>query len=131
VDGTTYSECLKMESATSIKFTTTEPAKLKVVFAEGESVSIKLDGTKLKDGDLSTESNVLLTSIAAGSHELTKADSRNVFYIGVFYDSATGIDHINLDADAAHTIFDLQGRRVRSIAKPGLYIIDGKKLMVK
>jgi pectate lyase len=139
VDGETYTECLKMESATSIKFTTTKSAKLKVVFASTETVSIKLDGTKFKSGDLSTESNVLLTAIEAGDHELTKNDSRNVFYIGVFYDEegngddkpTTGIESIQLNNNAAEGIYDLQGRQLRSIAKPGIYIVNGKKVMVK
>jgi hypothetical protein len=132
VDGTTYTECLKMESATSVKFTTTQAATLKVVFASTETVSIKLDGTRLSNGDLSSESNVLLTNIEAGAHELTKGDSRNVFYIGVFYadDTTTGISNISLN-QAAQTVYDLQGRKVRNIAQPGLYIVNGKKILVK
>jgi pectate lyase len=133
VDGVTYGECLKMESATSIKFTTTKAATLKVVFASTETVSIKLDGTKLKDSGLSSESNVLLTNIEAGDHELTKADSRNVFYIGVFYaaDNTTSIDAVQATSNAQHTIFDLQGRKLRNANRPGLYIIDGKKQLIK
>jgi hypothetical protein len=71
-------------------------------------------------------------TLEAGSHELTKADSRNVFYIGVFYadNSTTGIGSISLD-EAAQTLYDLQGRKVRNIAKPGLYILNGKKVLVK
>jgi pectate lyase len=139
VDGVTYTECLKMESATSIAFTTTKAAKLKVVFADSETVSIKINGTKYKSSDLATESNVLLTAIEAGSYELTKGDSRNVFYIGVFYDetengddnSTTGVENIIFNNAQTETIYDLQGRKIRTITNPGLYIINGKKVIVK
>lgn len=79
VDGTTYTICLKIESSTSISFTTTEEMKMTLYFGSGDSkCSIKVDGTKV-NGD--TSSKTLSTTIAAGSHTLTKADSCNLFYI--------------------------------------------------
>jgi pectate lyase len=130
VDGVTYTECLKMESATSIKFTTTATATLKVVFASTETVSIKIDGKKTTDAT----TNVLETTLEAGEHELTKADSRNVFYIGVFYNNsgATALDRIETEQGTVRNgIYDLQGRKLNTVTRPGLYIIDGKKSFVK
>lgn len=49
------------------------------------------------------------------------------FYFGD--DSQTGIEGIAIDVKASQ-VFDLSGRRVKS-AKKGLYIVNGKKIMVK
>ncbi len=44
--------------------------------------------------------------------------------------TAVGINGLALDLDKA-TIFDLQGRRVQNVQKGNLYIINGKKVLVK
>lgn len=75
-DGKTYSNCLKLESATSVKFSLTEARKLTLVFGDAETASIKINGTKVT-GTASTYSE----DLAAGDYELTKADSRNLFLI--------------------------------------------------
>ncbi len=128
VDGVTYSECLKMESATSVKFTTTRQATLKVVFASTESVSIKVNGTKTTTADASGPNVLLMKELAAGSYELTKADTRNVFYIGVFYtESGNGIETIDSEQNRPTTIYNLRGQRLSRPDRPGIYIVDGKK----
>lgn len=128
VDGVTYTECLKMESSTSIKFTTTRQATLKVVFASTETVSIKVNGVKTTTADASGKNILLMKDLAAGTYELTKADTRNVFYIGVFY-TETGSSIENIDSDPAHghVIYNLRGQRIAHPDRPGIYIIDGRK----
>lgn len=43
-----------------------------------------------------------------------------------------GIDTVVTDAPASRTgIYDLQGRRLQSITQPGIYIVNGKKVLVK
>ena len=76
IDGTVYNTCVKMESSTSISFTLTESKKMTLYFADSETASIKVDGTK----QTATGSTYTAT-VAAGSHTLTKADSRNLFGI--------------------------------------------------
>ncbi len=79
VNGTTYTTCLKMESSTSVTFTTEVEMTLTLVFSETVGAwNIKVDGTKL-----SSDTNVLTTTLAAGEHTLTKADTANLFYIGL------------------------------------------------
>ena len=79
VNGVTYTTCLKIESSTSISFTTTEKMKMTLYFGSNDTkCSIKVDGTKVS-GDTATKT--LSTEIEAGSHTLTKADSCNLFYI--------------------------------------------------
>ena len=65
-----------MESSTSVKFTIDKTYVMTLYFGDTETGNIKIDGVK-KTSSTST----LTETLAAGSHELTKADSRNLFYI--------------------------------------------------
>lgn len=47
-----------------------------------------------------------------------------------FNGSATGIDHIATGADTTKSVYDLSGRRVNKAIK-GIYIVNGKKVLVK
>ena len=76
IDGVTYDTCLKMESSTSVSFTLTQKMKMTLYFASTETASIKIDGQKI-DGS----GNSYTTLIEAGSHELTKDKSVNLFGI--------------------------------------------------
>lgn len=76
VDGVEYTTCLKMESATSIQFVLTDKRKMTLYFADTETASIKINGTKIT-GSASTYSQVL----EPDSYELTKDKSVNLFYI--------------------------------------------------
>ncbi len=78
--GTTYSDCLKMESSTSVKFTTSKALKLTLVFAEkNNEKAIKVNGTT-KASDANGQ---VIMDIEAGSYELTKNASTNLFYIDI------------------------------------------------
>lgn len=55
-----------------------------------------------------------------------------------FFGGTTDIDEIedaannaNAEADAVKTIFDLQGRKLDEITAPGIYIVNGVKMIVK
>lgn len=74
-NGTTYSTCLKLESATNINFTVAKKMKMTLVFADTETGSIKINGTK----QISITST--LTAEVEGTVTLTKADTRNLFVI--------------------------------------------------
>ena len=43
----------------------------------------------------------------------------------------TGIDNVNRESDNVETIYDLTGRRVEAITAPGIYIVNGNKVLVK
>ena len=45
--------------------------------------------------------------------------------------SSSSIENVNTDNNAVEGIFDIQGRRIENIAAPGLYIINGRKVLVK
>ena len=43
----------------------------------------------------------------------------------------TGVDELKAENEKAKTVYDLTGRRVQEITKPGIYIVNGKKVIVK
>lgn len=44
---------------------------------------------------------------------------------------STGIEGVNANVENAKTIYNINGQRVASMAKPGLYIVNGKKVVRK
>lgn len=51
--------------------------------------------------------------------------------VKVIYASTDGIGTIGTDKGAAQTIYDLSGRRLGAISGPGVYIVNGQKVLVK
>ncbi|MBQ2787486.1 MAG: carbohydrate binding domain-containing protein [Bacteroidaceae bacterium] len=43
----------------------------------------------------------------------------------------TGIENITGEENGKKVIFDLTGRRIENISRPGIYIVNGKKMLVK
>ena len=77
-NGMTFTQCLKMETATSIKFNAPSAGKLTLVFSSTEGKkNCKVDGEKM-DSDAN---GVLTVDLAAGAHEITKRDNSNLFYM--------------------------------------------------
>ncbi len=78
----TLTQCLKMESATSIIFNGS--GKLTLVFnSDATGSSVKIDGENATVGSDGT----LTVDLAAGSHTITKGDMINLFYMAL---SGTG-----------------------------------------
>ena len=73
-DGKQLTQCLKMESSTSITFTMEKAGTITLVF--NPSASCKIDGQKY-----TADTNVLVVELEAGQHTITKADSTNLYYI--------------------------------------------------
>ena len=48
-----------------------------------------------------------------------------------FGEGTTGIDEITENREQSTVIYDLTGRRVEEITEPGIYIVGGKKVLVK
>ena len=45
--------------------------------------------------------------------------------------TSTGVDEVKGENGKMKAIYDLQGRKLNAITEPGIYIIDGKKVLVK
>ncbi|WNH08120.1 T9SS type A sorting domain-containing protein [Thalassobellus suaedae] len=84
----TLTQCLKIESITEILFTTVAESTLTLVFNDGVSGDIKIDGVSK---NFST--GVLTLIIPAGSHTITKDVTLNLYYMSVEYTSL-GMDYV-------------------------------------
>ena len=76
IDGTTYKICVKMESSTSIRLTVDKKVNATFYFADGEIASVKLAGSKI-----SATGSTYTTILNAGTYEITKDKSVNLFGI--------------------------------------------------
>ena len=47
------------------------------------------------------------------------------------YEGTTGVEEVKGENGEVRTIYDLQGRKLTEITKPGFYIVDGEKVFVK
>ncbi len=77
-NGMTLTQCLKMETATNIKFTAPTAGTLTLVFNAADAKhNCKVDGTKL-DSDAN---GIVTVNLTAGAHEVTKRDASNLYYM--------------------------------------------------
>lgn len=83
-NGLTLTQCLKIESSTSISFSTTGNSTLKLIFDSDENDRIKIDGT-----NRTISNGVLSVSLAAGAHTISKADVANLYYIELITDGGS------------------------------------------
>ena len=75
-NGLSLTQCLKMESSTSITFTLTESRTLTLVFGTGAK-TVKINGEKY-----TTDGNGVVTvELEAGTYSITKGDSINLYYM--------------------------------------------------
>ena len=73
--------------------------------------------------------NIDISTYAKGRYTVTVENSREVF-TGIFETLTTGIETVRNKAAAVKgTIYDLQGRRVDSPSRRGVYIKDGRKII--
>ncbi len=77
-NGLTLTRCLKMESSTVISFTITQKMQLTLVFVE-KSGNVKIDGTTYNVD----ASGLFIVDLEAGTHEIKKGTSINLFYISL------------------------------------------------
>jgi pectate lyase len=82
-NGLTLTQCLKIESSTSITFTTTQPSTLTLVFVEA-AATIKVDNV-----DKIASGGIVTVTLTAGNHTITKKDTANLFYISTQYSGST------------------------------------------
>ncbi len=85
-NGMTLTQCLKMESATSVTFTTAGSAELTLAIQDGTTIYV--DSQKY---DITGKTS-LTVSLGAGNHEIKKGSgSSNLFYIEVKGDGSTPV----------------------------------------
>jgi pectate lyase len=75
-NGLTLTQCLKIESSTSISFNAAQSGTLTLVFNSNFNGAIKVNGSSKN-----VSSGILSVNLSAGNHTLTKDDSANLYYI--------------------------------------------------
>ena len=68
------------------------------------------------------------TSVSASACKVNP-DSRIHFTVN--NDKVTGIKEVSSDTNRPTVIYDLMGRRVQEMTRPGIYIVNGKKVIKK
>lgn len=147
--GLTLTQCLKIESATSIAFNVSGEIVLKLVFNDGFSGSIKINGESYN-----VSAGLLSVTLPAGSYQITKGDSANLYLISVEYTDLTSVTGAALKTDvkiwpnpvttrlyvgseseiSKIDIYDVSGRLIQSQEgaadvmdvsrlKPGVYLV--------
>ncbi len=86
-DGLTLTQCLKIESSTSIQFSITKSATITLIFNTGFSGKIKFNGT-----DYNITDGILLVALEEGNHMITKNSTANLYYMSLAYDTTVGMD---------------------------------------
>ena len=71
---------------------------------------------------------ILVSSSAQAQHMWSNADAFELYYVGGGDPEYTNIENINAEVETV--IYDLSGRRVEKAVK-GIYIVNGKKVVVK
>ena len=57
--------------------------------------------------------------------------NKSAAFYGFDWEGTTGIDEVKGENGNVKVIYDLTGRRVEAITVPGIYIVNGKKVLVK
>ncbi|WP_201983389.1 pectate lyase family protein [Hymenobacter rubidus] len=147
-NGLNLTQCLKLESATNIAFTTTAAATLTLVF------NSTFSGTVIVDGTSRTVSAGLLTlTLPIGAHQITKGTTANIYYMSTVYtgvlatlqqqdaqavkvypNPATDAVTVEWKSNRAFSIYTITGSLLKTgmtnqrvdlkEVKPGLYLIQ-------
>jgi pectate lyase len=129
-DGLVLSICLKIESSTSVSFSTTKEAIVTLIFNDGFNGKIRINGT-----DYNASNGVLTVTLNAGNHVITKADTCNLYYIGVQQDTTSATDIIrdaqiriypNPVNDQIHVLTDSPIKRITLFNLTGAMIIQAE-----
>lgn len=84
IDGTSYSTCVKMESATNISVTVDKKVTMTLYFCSADSkTNAKIDGKKPAEVNavIDSTAKTMTVTLDAGSHTITKQDTCNLFGI--------------------------------------------------
>lgn len=84
IDGTSYSTCVKMESATNISVTVDKKVTMTLYFSSADSkTNAKIDGNKPAEVNavIDSTAKTMTVTLDAGSHTITKQDTCNLFGI--------------------------------------------------
>ena len=101
---------------------TSNAAKFKVVYNDDETLSFLYNNDETMALNLKSDNTII-----AGN----AGEQRSKWRVRVAVDNQTAIEDIEEVTIPVKGIYDLTGRKLDEITKPGIYVIDGKKTLVK
>ena len=78
-----------------------------------------------------SEGLTLVYDTAASAFKVTESVSDGMVLPTFYGTHATGINEVATGNGEANAIYDLQGRKIEKPSKGGIYIVNGKKVLVK
>ncbi|MDO4994342.1 MAG: chitobiase/beta-hexosaminidase C-terminal domain-containing protein [Bacteroidales bacterium] len=96
-----------------------------------ESDQIYYVGTKMAASQEEDEPGTYVARYVFVNEDGSEKPDAVLFTVTINYGDAVGINGILADKTGEQKIFDLSGRRIETITKGGMYIINGKKVFVK
>lgn len=131
-DGLNLTARLKIESATSIAYTTPSESTLTLVFDPTFNGTIKLNGTNYT----ATAGIVVISGVPAGTNTITKGGTTNLFYIKTAYALPLGIKEnavnskLLLYPNPANSELNVNFSDSRTIEKISIYNFTGQLVKI-
>lgn len=93
----------------------------------GTFITLPLVAGDIADGDITAQmTNIIIASVDAQQmNTVTEAT------VNITVGAATGIKGITAEQLKAGEVYDLQGRKVTAVNSKGIYVVNGKKVVVK
>ncbi len=131
-----FTQGLKMEGTTTVKFSTTAKATITIVQSTWSEYTLKFDGTELPlstavipDGSEGVRVYTL-SNVVAGNHEISRGSGESgIFYIEVSEGNATAIQTIK-PSPVGISVYSLSGQQVNTNYK-GIVIRQGQRVIQK
>ena len=108
----------------SVAATTVEGEAYVLGYAEG-TTDVVFAKAKLTEGTFLNNANKAYLPVSA-----LPTGANAAYYSFRFGEGTTGVENVVVENEVK-AIFDLTGRRVEAITAPGIYIVGGKKVLVK
>ena len=84
--GMTLTQCLKIESSTSVTFDMDNQGELLLIFNDNFNGRVKINGV-----DYTVDNGILEVDLPAGTYDITKNDTANLFYMSIKWQTSTGV----------------------------------------
>ena len=101
------------------------------VLANDSELGVGMYKAELNKDAEGNEGTTHFLNNAGKAYMVLPTASETVAFYGLDWDGTTGINEITDNRVQSTVIYDLTGRRVENITAPGIYIVGGKKVLVK
>ena len=117
-----------------------EGARTRTQIFEGTVIATMVDGPAYVLGKVDGEVGLYNAKLTNGQFlnngykaylPVTQGANLTAAFYGFNWDGTTGVDELIEQRAESKVIFDITGRRVEAITAPGIYIVGGKKVLVK